>query len=139
MFTFSLYVFCSVTVSQSALVFCLHHRFSLSVIFSITNVLFLPHVRLFLISIIITSKPIFGQQYCSEIKADLENVSVLQLVPSARFCFDVQQSGGDEVKEGIYVSPEETSEMPGGRGRSELRYEIPWYEQRMFNINFGST
>ena len=51
------------------------------------------------------------------------------LTPSRRACVggaaQMKQSGGSEVREGVYVSSEETAELEGSRGEANLVMKFP--------------
>lgn len=54
------------------------------------------------------------------IKAELDNVASLSLDPGASFCFDVKESAGTEVRQGVYISPAEEHELSGGKGTANF-------------------
>lgn len=59
------------------------------------------------------------------VKADLENVSVLKAPPLHHWCLDVKQSDGEETRDGIFVSEEESHELTGSRGTAHFVLKFP--------------
>ncbi|KAJ0393540.1 hypothetical protein P43SY_000676 [Pythium insidiosum] len=58
------------------------------------------------------------------VKADLENVETLEAPQHHRWCIDVKESNGDEVREAVVVSDEELIDVDGSRG--EVHFVLKW-------------
>jgi hypothetical protein len=58
------------------------------------------------------------------IKAELDNVASVALPDDAIFVLDVKNPSGDDVREGVRVSPLETHELTGSRG--EANFRLKW-------------
>ena len=59
------------------------------------------------------------------VKADIDNIAEIAFPEASQWCLDLQQSDGDEVKEGVYVCKDEESEIRGSKGVANFVMKFP--------------
>ena len=57
-------------------------------------------------------------------KADIEGIEAIKKVPGQQWCLDLKQSGGEEVRKGVFVSDDEQVELAGGRATANFAMKV---------------
>lgn len=55
-----------------------------------------------------------------EIKANLENVAKISLPDGHEYCIDIQNSAGEDTRQGVRVSSARDQDLPGSRGTAHF-------------------